>query len=208
MIKTITFALMLTVLLIWGRPYQSEAKTDIFTEAQKQEQKFFQKSTPDVHFGQVTEMLPNEEKAIECMALNIYHEARNESVVGQMAVAWVVMNRMRSERFPDTVCGVVYQARTSRWHRENTGKIVPIRNQCQFSWYCDGKSDKVYELDKFEDVRDIAKRVVSNDRRQYNKLTDITEGALWYHADYVNPKWSKDYVRTVKIGAHIFYKEK
>ena len=142
------------------------------------------------------------QREISCLAENIYFEAATETVDGQIGVGFVTLNRMYSERFPNTICDVVYDAVFSKWHRENTGKMVPLRNRCQFSWYCDGKSDKIRDEAKHEEILRIATYVVVN----YNYMEDPTLGAMWYHADYVNPKWSKDYDRTIKIGAHIFYK--
>lgn len=153
------------------------------------------------YFDQMVPVIPDMEKAIECMALNIYHESRNESIEGQRAVAHVVMNRVKSPLFPDSVCKVIYQARYSKWWKDAHGKDVPIRHKCQFSWYCDGKSDKVYEPDKYEVARSVAYEIFTG-RISF----DSTGGALWYHADYVNPNWSSDYERTVKIDTHIFYR--
>lgn len=158
----------------------------------------------DKYFEQIVPILPELEKQIECLALNIYHEARNESEAGKIAVALVTLNRRASDLFPNSVCGVVYEGRISKWHLENSGKKVPIKNACQFSWYCDGKSDKVYEPDKFEIARDIAYYVIKG----YGRIKDITKGALWYHANYVNPNWADDYNKTVVIGTHIFYRQK
>ena len=75
-----------------------------------------------------------------CLATNIYHEARGESYAGKVAVANVTMNRVTSPKFPNTICDVVYQAQTKENWKGNT---VPKRNKCQFSWYCDGKSDNI-----------------------------------------------------------------
>lgn len=196
-ITTIIVAALVNLIYInWAHMAEAEEQKELFFKlAEQQEDKYFERHVP---------LIDPEEKAIECLALNIYHEARNESSVGQLAVAWVVINRVKSELFPDSVCGVVYDGRISKWHKENTGKIVPLRNKCQFSWYCDGKSDKVYNPAKFEEARHIAFNVLWKG----TKVVDPTQGALWYHADYVNPRWSKDYERTIKIGTHIFYKEK
>mgnify|MGYP003628329525 CR=1 FL=1 len=79
-------------------------------------------------------------EALMCLALNVYHEAKNQSLIGQIAVAQVVMNRVRDERYPDTVCEVVEQGPTYSWKKD-----YPVKNRCQFSWYCDGKSDKPKE---------------------------------------------------------------
>ena len=76
-----------------------------------------------------------------CLAKNMYFEARNQGLAGQLAVSLVVMNRVKDERFPNTICGVIEQGPISKWWLKEKGKIVPIRNRCQFSWFCDGKSD-------------------------------------------------------------------
>jgi len=68
---------------------------------------------------------------LDCLAKNIYHEARGESLQGKKAVANVTLNRVHSNLFPDTVCGVVYQAVHSRWWLENHNRLVPVRNMCQ-----------------------------------------------------------------------------
>ena len=77
-------------------------------------------------------------EAIMCLALNTYHEAKNQSFVGQVAVAQVVMNRVEDDRYPNNVCDVVKQGLTYKWK-----PTLPIKNRCQFSWYCDGKSDSL-----------------------------------------------------------------
>jgi spore germination cell wall hydrolase CwlJ-like protein len=80
-----------------------------------------------------------------CLAMNVYHEARNQSFIGQVAVAQVVMNRVKDNRFPNDVCEVVTQGQTYSWKPD-----VPIRNRCHFSWYCDGKSDKPRDAEAWE----------------------------------------------------------
>lgn len=135
------------------------------------------------------------QEQLQCMALNIYHEARSDSPLGQEAVGMVTMNRVYSDKYPDTVCDVVYQA-----HLNSKGG--PIRNKCQFSWYCDGKSDTPRDTVKFLEAKTHAKWVLDN----YGKERDITGGALMYHASYVNPYWSNAYTKTSRIESHIFYK--
>ena len=73
---------------------------------------------------------------ITCLAQNIYFEARDQPTVGQMAVAYVVLNRVHHPAWPDTVCDVIREGPTYSWKQD-----YPIRNRCQFSWYCDGKPD-------------------------------------------------------------------
>jgi spore germination cell wall hydrolase CwlJ-like protein len=93
---------------------------------------------------------------------------------------------------------------------ESKGKLVPIRNQCQFSWYCDGKSDRLYlttssgtvikdNMNAWLDSIHVAEEAIRGN------LDDITQGSTHYHADYVKPHWSMHYTPVTKIGAHIFY---
>lgn len=194
---------LVSVFWIWflqPTPQSVADEAPLFEQAKEQEAKYFGEEEA---MKSIVPFIPVEERQIECLATNIYHEARNESRAGRLAVGMVVMNRVESSRFPNTVCEVIYDGRISKWHRENTGKVVPLRNQCQFSWWCDGKSDRIYNHKKFEEARMDAITILMNDN-----IADITDGALWYHADYVNPSWSKVYKKTAKIGTHIFYKEK
>ena len=131
----------------------------------------------------------------ECLAMNIYHEARGDSELGQQAVGFVTMNRVYDKRYPNTVCDVVYDA-----HLDSRG--FPLRNKCQFSWYCDGKSDKPRSESSWQEARRIASKVLS----RYGSVDDFTQGSIMYHASYVNPYWAKSYERVVRIDSHIFYK--
>jgi N-acetylmuramoyl-L-alanine amidase len=102
---------------------------------------------------------------------------------------------------PDTICGVVKQGPT-RPSWKDPKILFPIKHKCQFSWYCDGKSDKPRNKKTYEKMKDFAKTLLSN------KLLflDITDGATHYHADYVNPSWAKTKTKTVEIQDHIFYR--
>lgn len=134
---------------------------------------------------------------IECLAKNIYHEARSESVMGQRAVGWVTLNRVDSGEYPDTVCGVVYQSSKDK-------KGNPLRNKCQFSWYCDGKDDDISDTDAWNNALRVAEIIYEN---HSNGLPfDPTEGATMYHASYTNPYWTNNFDKTVRIDDHIFYK--
>ena len=141
-------------------------------------------------------------ESVLCLAKNAYFEARNQSILSQIAVSQVVMNRVKNEDFPNTVCGVVYEARMNKWFKDNMNKDVPVRDKCQFSWYCDGKADVIHDHESFNIALAVANQVLSG----YN-LKDVTDGALWYHAVYVNPYWAKEKIKTVKHEDHIFYKE-
>ena len=135
------------------------------------------------------------ETALMCMATNIYHEAKNQPMAGQIAVAQVVMNRVKDNRYPDNVCDVVKQGLTYK-----NGKVVI--GKCQFSWYCDGKKDDVdKKSEKWRNSLRYASMVITN------RITlDVTEGATHYHATYVRPAWARTKTKTVRINRHIFYR--
>ncbi len=129
-------------------------------------------------------------KNLDCLALNIYPEARGEPRDGQVAVGQVVMNRVGDAEFPSQVCEVVRQ-----------GGARP-RDRCQFSWWCDGRSDQPEDLAAWTGSKDLARLILKG------ALADPTGGALWYHADYVAPDWDMDIVARGKIGRHVFYGRK
>lgn len=129
----------------------------------------------------------------ECLALNVYHEARGESLAGKYAVSDVVLNRVESNRYPNTVCGVVKQARLWQGY--------PVRNQCQFSWYCDGRSDEPTDYEAWIKSVEVATYMMYD-----NRFRGITEGATHYHTNYVNPRWNRNMTLIGSIGDHIFYK--
>ena len=135
------------------------------------------------------------EAALVCLALNVYHEARSQPFIGQVAVAQVVMNRVHDDRYPDNVCDVVYQGQTYSWKPD-----FPVRNRCQFSWYCDGKSDTPRDKEAWDKARLIAHGVYKGNR------DDFVEGATHYHAHYVRPEWAETKTLVVRIGDHIFYR--
>ena len=131
---------------------------------------------------------------VNCMALNVYYEARGSNLADKVAVADVVLNRVKDTRYPNTICEVVKQGK-----QYPSGKMV--RNACQFSWYCDGKSDTPRDQDRWAEAQSIAWNMVEE-----GKFRGITEGATHYHATYVNPRWAKTLQLVGRIGAHIFYR--
>ena len=140
------------------------------------------------------------ETAFICLALNTYHEAKNQSLVGQIATAQVVMNRVEDNRFPNTICEVVKEGPT-RPSWEDHNKEYTIKHRCQFSWYCDGKDDTPKNEKAWKTAQDVAFLVL------YDKIKlDVTEGATHYHATYVRPAWAKTKKRTTRIEKHIFYR--
>lgn len=134
---------------------------------------------------------------VGCLAKNIYFEAGVEETAGKVAVAMVTVNRVLDEKFPNTICGVVQQG-------EKTASGDMKRNRCQFSWYCDGKKDTPYQGENWQISQNLAQEIY--ELHTENKLLDITDGALYYHATYVTPYWAKSMKRTTKIGTHIFYR--
>ena len=129
-----------------------------------------------------------------CLAQNIYYEARGSSYADQLAVADVVLNRVNDSRYPDSICKVVRQG-----IRNADGSMR--RNHCQFSWYCDGKSDWPTNNDAWVKAQQIAFNMLL-----YRDFRGITEGATHYHATYVDPKWARDLQLVGRIGVHVFYR--
>jgi spore germination cell wall hydrolase CwlJ-like protein len=122
-----------------------------------------------------------------CLARAVYFEARSESDMGQLAVAKVILNRVKAPDFPKSICGVVYQGSGTR-------------NSCQFSFACDGQPDDVKQPGAWEHAKAIAQRAINND-----PAVAMMSRATNYHADYVQPRWAKTMRRLAKIGHHIFY---
>jgi spore germination cell wall hydrolase CwlJ-like protein len=122
-----------------------------------------------------------------CLSEALYFEARGETVKGQFAVAEVIMNRVKSARFPGSICGVINQG---------TGR----KYQCQFTYTCDGYKEVISEPKAFERVSKIARAVIDG------VPAKLTDGATHYHTTAVRPKWSRVYTKTARIGVHVFYR--
>jgi N-acetylmuramoyl-L-alanine amidase len=133
---------------------------------------------------------PNKEE-ITWLVKNIYFEARNQGTAGRLAVMMVTINRVLSQKFPNTIKGVVTQG----------GKK---RHRCQFSWYCDGAHDKIYDWKTYNEIEQLVLTTLP----VASRINDITDGATFYHATYVKPYWAKAMKKTIQIGDHIFYKGK
>lgn len=119
-----------------------------------------------------------------CLALAMYWEARGEGRHGMIAVGWTVLNRVRSEHFPATPCEVVRQG----------GEQPP----CQFSWWCDGRSDRPRERRDWLSALLIAADLLTN------PPPDPTGGAIFYHSTSIRSPWKRE--RTARIGQHVFYR--
>jgi spore germination cell wall hydrolase CwlJ-like protein len=120
----------------------------------------------------------------DCLKTALYFEARGETIAGQFAVAEVILNRVDSVRYPNTVCGVVQQGGS---------------RHCQFSFNCDGKTEAMVDP-AAEDISGRIARVMLDGAPR--KLTD---GAMYFHTLGVKPSWSKRFEQTASIGAHLFY---
>ena len=129
-----------------------------------------------------------------CLAQNIYYESRGSNLADMAAVSDVVLNRVKDTRYPNTICGVVQQGK-----KNADGRMK--RNACQFSWYCDGKSDWPKQGDAWFKAQMIAYQIIED-----GKFRGITEGATHYHADYVKPRWASSLQLIGRIGEHIFYR--
>jgi spore germination cell wall hydrolase CwlJ-like protein len=124
--------------------------------------------------------------AITCLARTIYWEARGVAAASMEAIASVVMNRLGHEGFANTVCEVVMQGRE--------------QGACQFSWWCDGRSDDAKDDDSYAISKEIARKALNK------QLPDRTGGALYFHQRTVNPHWSKEYVKTIEDDTFLFYR--
>ncbi len=124
----------------------------------------------------------------ECLAEALYFEARGESVRGLFAVGEVIMNRVDSSRFPNTLCGVINQG---------TGR----KFACQFTYTCDGAAEVINEPAAWNRVGKVARLLIDGAPRE------LTSGATYYHTRAVSPRWSRVFDRTASIGAHYFYRQ-
>ena len=157
---------------------------------------------PAIHIAPYTiieEVAPVEvdEAALKCLADNIYHEARGEDKDGWISVASITLNRVESKRYPNDVCGVVWQ--------KNCNVKYPAYNGCtaQFTWTWDGKDDSINEKDVYAEIKDVAEQILTGE-------TDtVFPGATLYHTHQVSPSWSKSPKTTHvgDIGGHKFYTE-
>ncbi len=149
----------------------------------------------DANHAWVNYALPSNVKSpseVKCLATAIYFEARGEPERGQVAVAQVVLNRLKNPAYPNTICAVVYQNKN-------------IRNGCQFSFACDGRPDRITDRSAWTASQTLASKILNDDRTMF--LPDVG-AATHYHANYVRPRWARAMKKVDKIGRHIFYKTK
>ena len=131
-----------------------------------------------------------------CLALNAYHEARGQPVLGQLLTMLVVMNRVTDSRYPATPCEVIYEGPVVESWR---GTMIPVRDMCQFSWWCDGRSDAVHDIAAYVHLYELSKAVLAGE------VKDFSEGATHYHSLDTDPGWGFEPLG--EIGDHIYYRQ-
>ncbi len=124
----------------------------------------------------------------KCLSEALYFEARGETIKGQFAVAEVILNRVDSSEYPNSVCGVINQG---------TGR----RFQCQFTYTCDGHPEEIDDVATYVNVGKVARAMLDGAARS------LTQGALFYHTTGVSPRWASRFVQTAAIGVHLFYRK-
>lgn len=151
---------------------------------------------------------PTTEPDAVCLAQNIYFEASVEPTAGKIAVGLVALNRMHDARYPDTICGVVKEGPVREsWKTKQHADLsddqrmyYPIKYRCQFTWYCDGKDEKIRYQDTWLQSQIIALQILEG---QY---AGMIEGATHYHANWVDPTWRHELSYIGQIGDHLFYR--
>jgi spore germination cell wall hydrolase CwlJ-like protein len=179
-ILTFVFCFTFFILPLIENPPQVAVAFPIFVDNKNTVKKI--KPTPINEY----KFTKKQRKEIDCLATNIYHEAKGEGDIGWLAVGMVTMNRVQAKRWPNAVCKVVYQ---------NNGRVY------QFSWAGTKKRLTEPQEELYNEIYELSILIYLN----HNNMHDVTDGAVFFHADYVKPFWSKKKKRTVKIGRHIFY---
>ena len=195
MIKAVRYCLtLLTALLILSTPTNSKVSDSLF---------IIEPATLSLkhdYFSNIT--YSNVE--LECLALNIYFEAGVESTAGKLAVANVTINRKNSSDYPNTICSVVKEGK--HYHDKKVDKKYPLRDRCQFSWYCDGLVDKPKKGRTWDTSLEVAE--IALKKHYADILIDITDGSTHYHANWMEkyPSWAYTKKKMATIDRHIFYK--
>ena len=170
--------------------YSTESPFGAILKEEPEQGRFVPSIGPKDHLWAQSILSPDvfSEKEQRCLAEGIYFEARGETEKGQAAVAQVILNRVRNPKYPDTICGVVYQ--NIKWY-----------NRCQFSFACDKIKDHVIPGRHWETAKAIALAVTAG-----KIWIDAVGSSTHYHATYVSPNWGPTMIRVAKVGQHIFYR--
>ena len=191
-IKLVCSGICVLLLGIYLLP-QTEVEASINSEDRLNVSPLVASNPSSIYDADIDDMLSQlplniSQKDFRCLAQAVYFEARSEPFEGQVAVAYVILNRVKDRRYPDNICAVVFQNEKRR-------------HQCQFSFACDGLSDNPYEMVAWN----IARRVAGGTLK--NAASDVTARSTHYHAKYVQPRWAKYLQPTIQVGSHIFYRE-
>ena len=176
--------------------YAAYEGTKVATEKKEEVQLLAEEMASELAVEQAAIVAKQAEEVmqIQCLATNIYYEVMASSLADAIAVTDVVLNRVDHEKYPNTPCEVVHQSYLN-------DKGEPLRDKCQFSWYCDGKADEPQNEEAWE-------RSVNHAVTMYTTSAwrGLTEGSTHYHATYVSPSWAKAFTKITQIGLHIFYR--
>lgn len=145
---------------------------------------------------------PVSQKQTECLAAVIYHEARGESLEGQVAVATTTINRSQDSRWPSTICGVVHQ-KTKIKERNKEGEVLQVKTVCQYSWNCDAARSLNYSSLAYKRSLRLANAILHTDK--YDHIVDQYRGVYYFHAHTANPSWAKRVELVKQTGNHLFY---
>lgn len=190
-------ALCLSITLVLA-PYATAADNPVAAKAEDKAEALEHAVATQTTPAPAEKLTPTEAKAVDpngaaalddtltCLARTIYWEAKGASAEDMQAVANVVLNRVGHDGFPDSVCAVV--------------KEGSERHACQFSWWCDGRSDQIKEDEPYLAAKEIARKTLNR------QLPDNTRGALYFHHRQVSPAWSKTFTRTAQTSKFFFYK--
>ena len=150
----------------------------------------------------------DDEPEAYCLAQNILFEASTEPMAGKIAVGLVVINRVNDSRYPSTICDVIKEGPIyESWKTRKDPNLAdderiyyPVKNRCQFSWYCDGKSDDIMPTENWYKSQIVALQLLDG------KYSGVIEGATHYHANWVSPLWRQELTFIGQIGDHLFYR--
>ncbi|MDE0970524.1 MAG: cell wall hydrolase [Octadecabacter sp.] len=164
-------------------------ESPILNSNQWKENALVTSTRPKERISLLTSMRPKDRPNLQwkCLAEALYFEARGEPVQGQFAVAEVILNRVDSPKFPNSICKVVNQG---------TGR----KHACQFSYTCDGKFERIANMAVYNQLVVIARAMIDGGMRQ------LSGGATYYHTTSVQPSWARRFEHTATIGIHKFYK--
>ena len=163
------------------------------------------KSSSAVEYNLISE---KDTPEIYCLAQNIQFEASTEPLAGKIAVGLVVLNSVNDTRYPNTICEVVKQGPIyESWKTRNNPDLkpdervyFPVKHRCQFSWYCDGKIDKIRPTENWYKSQIVALQLMDG------KFNGVIEGATHYHTTWVYPKWRHTLTYIAQVGDHLFYR--